>query len=55
MKHVQGLLQLMVVMTQDNCFEDVYSSDMERGTTTMCEVLDRVENRGIQKGIRSFL
>jgi len=24
---------------------------MERGGTTMCEVLDRVENRGIEKGI----
>ena len=50
-KHVHELLQLMAVMTRDNRFEKVYSPDMERGTTTMCEVLDRVENRGIQKGI----
>lgn len=39
-------------MTQDNRFENVYSPDMERRTMTMCEVLDRVENRGIQKGIQ---
>lgn len=45
------LLQLMSVMTQDNRFEDVYSSDMERRSMSMCEVLDRVENRGIEKGI----
>ena len=38
-------------MTQDNRFEDVHSPEMERGTTKMCEVLDRIENRGIQKGI----
>lgn len=50
-KHVHELLQLMAAMTQDNRFENVYSSDMERGTATMCEVLDRVENRGIEKGI----
>lgn len=51
-KHVHELLQLMSVMTRDNRFEDVYSPDMERRTTTMCEVLDRVENRGIEKGIQ---
>ena len=45
------LLQLMSVMTRDNRFADVYSPDMERRPTNMCEVLDRVENRGIQKGI----
>lgn len=38
------------VMTQDNRYEEVYSPDMERRQTTMCEVLDRVENKGIQKG-----
>lgn len=51
-KHVHELLQLMAVMTQDHRFEKVYSSDMERRATTMCEVLDRVENRGIEKGIQ---
>lgn len=50
-KHVHELLQLMAVMTRDNRFEDVYDPDMERRTMNMCEVLDRVENRGIEKGI----
>ncbi|MCM1123026.1 MAG: hypothetical protein NC416_10610 [Eubacterium sp.] len=44
------LLQLMSVMTKDNRYEWVYSPDMERRQTTMCEVLDRIENRGLQKG-----
>ena len=50
-KHVHELLQLMAVMTQDNRFAKVYNPDMERRETTMCEVLDRIESRGIQKGI----
>lgn len=54
-KHVHELLQLMAVMTQDNRFENVYSPDMERRTMTMCEVLDRVESRGVQKGEGTIL
>ncbi len=50
-KHVHELLQLMSAMTKDNRFEDAYNPEMERRETTMCEVLDRIENRGIQKGI----
>ena len=50
-KHVHELLQLMAVMTKDNRFEDVYSPDMEEGDINMCEVLDKIENRGIKKGI----
>ncbi|MCM1540814.1 MAG: Rpn family recombination-promoting nuclease/putative transposase [Blautia sp.] len=50
-RHVHELLQLMSIMTKDNRFEDAYNIEMERRETTMCEVLDRVENRGIQKGI----
>lgn len=50
-KHVHELLQLMSVMTKDNRFENAYNPEMERRETTMCEVLDCIENRGIQKGI----
>ena len=50
-KHVHELLQLMSVMTKDNRFKDVYSPDMKGGETKMCEVLDRIENRGIARGI----
>jgi len=54
-KHVHELLQLMAVMTQDNRFENIYSPDMERRAMTMCEVLDRVESRGVQKGEDTIL
>jgi len=54
-RHVHELLRLMSVMTRDNRFESVYSPDMEGRTMTMCEVLDRVENRGIQKGENMIL
>lgn len=50
-KHVHELLQLMSVMTKDNRFKDVYSPDMKGGNTKMCEVLDKIENRGIAKGL----
>lgn len=50
-KHVHELLQLMSVMTKDNRFKDVYNPDMKGGETKMCEVLDRIENRGIARGI----
>ncbi len=50
-RHVHELLQLMTIMTKDHRFNDVYSPDMEGGNTKMCEVLDKIENRGIEKGI----
>jgi hypothetical protein len=48
--HVKELLQLMSVMTGDHRFEEAYDNDFERRETTMCEVLDRVENRGRSEG-----
>ena len=43
----------MSVLTEDERFEEAYHK-MSKGKEpkTMCEVLDRVENRGIQKGIQ---
>ena len=49
--HVKELLQLMTVMTGDHRFEEAYDNDFEGRETTMCEVLDRVENRGVSRGI----
>ena len=37
----------MSVMTKDNRFKDAYSPDMEGGNVKMCEVLDKIENRGV--------
>ena len=54
LKHVQETLQLLSVMTNDHRFEDVYNeaSDAQKGELrNMCEILDKIENRGIAKGI----
>lgn len=51
-RHVHEFLQLMSVMTGDNRYEEVYSSDMEGRQVNMCEVLEKVEDRGVQKGIQ---
>ena len=50
--HVQEVLHTMAVLTQDNRFEEAYQN-IEEGEEpkNMCEVLDRIENRGIEKGI----
>ena len=40
-------------MTNDHRFEDVYNeaSDAQKGEMrNMCEILDKIENRGIEKG-----
>ena len=38
-------------MTGDERFEIIRTSNSIGGIKNMCEVLDRVENRGIKKGI----
>lgn len=48
--HVQETLQLLSVMTGDNRFEEAYNDSVGGGPSNMCEVLDRIENRGIQHG-----
>ena len=45
-KHVQETMQLLSVMTKDNRFEEAYNDAVEGGLQNMCEVLDRVENKG---------
>ncbi len=52
--HVQETLQLLSIMTNDNRFEEAYNTtadDRKGGPRNMCDVLDKVENRGIEKGI----
>ena len=49
-KHVQETLQLLSVMTKDNRFEEAYNDAVEGGPQNMCEVLDRVENKGRAEG-----
>lgn len=50
--HVQETLQLLSVMTGDHRFEDACKDGKKGGPCNMCDVLDRIENRGIQQGIQ---
>ena len=50
MKHVDAVLKLMSVMTGDHRFEEVQKTG--RRLRSMCEIMDQVEQRGIQKGIQ---
>lgn len=52
--HVQETLQLLSIMTNDNRFEEAYNTNTDGqkgGPRNMCDVLDKVENRGIEKGL----
>ena len=52
-RHVDEVLKMLSIIAKDARFEDtvneIYSSG-EEGGTTMCEVLDRIEARGIAIG-----
>ena len=50
-EHVDELLMLMSAMTNDYRFEETINEVKGKEHVTMCEVLDRVEARGIEKGI----
>ena len=50
-KHINELLTLMSVMTGDNRFEDSINEANEKEAKYMCEVLDIIENRGIERGL----
>ena len=49
-EHVDELLLLMTAMTRDYRFEETINELKGKENITMCEVLDRVEARGIEKG-----
>lgn len=50
-KHVDEVLKLMSVLTQDERFEQAQANGNEGGLKNMCEVLDRAEARGEERGI----
>ena len=54
MAHVDAVLKLMSVLTQDERFEEFQNSD-EREVKTMCEVLDNAIDQGIAKGMKQGL
>ena len=50
-KHVDELLKLMTVLTGDHRFEkQIKEMHKEEGEVRMCEVLDKIENRGVKTG-----
>ena len=51
-EHVDELLMLMSAMTKDYRFEDTINEVKGKEHVTMCEVLDRVEARGREEGIK---
>lgn len=54
--HVQETLQLLSIMTNDNRFEEAYNTNTDGqkgGPRNMCDVLDKVENRGKTEGANS--
>ena len=51
-ENIDELLKLMTVLTGDSRFEEqIKEMHKEEGEVRMCEVLDKIENRGINKGI----
>lgn len=50
-KHVNDTLKLMSVLTGDSRFEDAIPELSKKGDVSMCDVLDRVENKGREEGI----
>ena len=42
-------------ITGDDGHESAYGREMERGRTTMCKALDKVESREIEKGIEALI
>ena len=59
-KHVDEVLKLMSVLTQDERFEQAQVSGNKGGLRNMCEVLDRAEARGEARGelkgaVRAYL
>ena len=49
--HIEELLILMSAMTGDKRFEEIIDEANTKEVVNMCEVLDIVEARGIEKGI----
>ena len=51
MQHVDETLKLMLVLTDDRRFEEVIQELPGKGGTSMCTVLDKVENKGREEGL----
>ena len=52
-KHVDEILKFLSVMTGDSRYEEILSD--KEGVSNMCDVAQRLEDRGIEKGIKEGL
>lgn len=50
-KHVDAVLKLLSTMTGDNRYEEILANG-EGEIKNMCEVADRLENRGLMRGLK---
>ena len=51
--HVDEILKFLSVMTGDSRYEEILSD--KEGVSNMCDVAQRLEDRGIEKGIKEGL
>ena len=51
LQHVDETLKLISVLTDDRRFEEVIEELPGKGGTSMCTVLDKVENKGREEGL----
>lgn len=49
--HVDAVLKLLATMSGDSRFEEVLKTDGKEEIGSMCEVVDRIMNKGIDQGI----
>ena len=49
-KHVDEILKFLSVMTGDSRYEEILSD--KEGVSNMCDVAQRLEDRGIEKGLQ---
>ena len=52
-KHVDEILKFLSVMTGDSRYEEILSD--KEGVKNMCDVAQRLEDRGIEKGMKEGL
>ncbi|MEI3191302.1 MAG: hypothetical protein V8S36_03445 [Lachnospiraceae bacterium] len=53
---MKEVLQLLSIMTDDHRFEDIYNEELKNdkgGLKTMCDVLDRIEEKVIKHRCKS--
>lgn len=48
--HVDAVLKLLAVMAKDNRYEEILKIDDEKEVGCMCDVAERLERKGIEKG-----